>query len=431
MTTLHETAYPSLKPDPTPRELAELYTPTEDEQRLAAGIGMRALPRMAALIHLKVFQRLGYFIPLAEVPPAIREHIAQQVGAARPPLAADLKRFEASGSRMALFAALRRHLNVKPLNSAGHAWLEVVANTAAETKHAVADIINVMLEELVHHRYELPAFSTLDRMAFRAREKSNSRYFSAITRQLTAHTKALIDGLLKTATGESASPWQMLKREPKRPTNKETRTYIQHIRRLQYLVEQLPKPDVPVPKLKQFRHLARALDAAEMAQLKPQKRYALAVIFIRAQHAQSLDDAADLFIRLMQNLENNARQKLLSFQQERVQKTDMLVGQLKDILGAYQLEGTDSQRVEAISTTLVAEVDELLNECEQHLAYAGRNHLPFLLQPYKMVRAQLLNCIGIASPKASSEDHVVERLIEALYKLRDNRADIVLLDTIL
>ena len=37
MTTLHETAYPSLKPDPTPRELAELYTPTEDEKLLAAG----------------------------------------------------------------------------------------------------------------------------------------------------------------------------------------------------------------------------------------------------------------------------------------------------------------------------------------------------------------------------------------------------------
>ena len=69
----------------------------------------------------------------------------------------------------------------------------------------------------------------------------------------------MIDSLLKTATGESVSAWQMLKREPKRPTNKETRTYIQHIRRLQYLVEQLPKPDVPVPKLKQFRHLARAI----------------------------------------------------------------------------------------------------------------------------------------------------------------------------
>lgn len=96
-----------------------------------------------------------------------------------------------------------------------------------------------------------------------------------------------------------------------------------------------------MPKLKQFRLLARALNASEMAELKPQKRYALAVIFIRAQHAQSLDDAADLFIRLMQNLENNARQKLLLFQQERVHKTDMLVGQLRDILSAYQLEGSD------------------------------------------------------------------------------------------
>ena len=105
------------------------------------------MPRMAALIHLKVFQRLGHFIPLAEVPPAIREHIAQQASLVRPPLAADLKCFEASGSRTALFAALRRHLNVKPLNPAGHAWLEVVADTAAETKHAVADIINVKLEE--------------------------------------------------------------------------------------------------------------------------------------------------------------------------------------------------------------------------------------------------------------------------------------------
>ena len=53
MTTLHETAYPSLKPDPTPRELAELYTPTEDEQRLAASIGKRALPRMAPSLTIR------------------------------------------------------------------------------------------------------------------------------------------------------------------------------------------------------------------------------------------------------------------------------------------------------------------------------------------------------------------------------------------
>src|SRR3546814_13580853 len=129
MTTLHETAYPSLKPDPTPRELAELYTPTKDEQLLAAGIGKRALPRMAALIHLKVFQRLGYFISLADVPPVIREHIAQQVGVVRPPPGADLKRFQASGSRTALFATFRLHPHIKPTNPGGPTRMALVANT--------------------------------------------------------------------------------------------------------------------------------------------------------------------------------------------------------------------------------------------------------------------------------------------------------------
>lgn len=423
MTSLHETAYPRLKPDPSPKELAEIYTPSGKELVFVSTLAKRPLARVAALMHLKLFQRLGYFIHLADVPETIRDHIVSRTGIARPPAFTDLKRFEASGSRQNIAAALRRYLNVRPLDTAGNTWLGHIANTAAETRHVVADIINVMLEELVHHRYELPAFSALDRIAIRAREDIHRQHFAAISDQLSPSAKALIDTLLKTESREKFSGWQMLKREPKKPTNKETRSYLQHIRRLQHLVEQLPKPDIPVPKLRQYRFMARALDASEMVELKPQKRYALAVIFIRAQYAQNLDDAADLFIRLMQNLENLAVQKLLDFQQERVQRTDMLVNQLKDILTAYTLDGTDTQRVHAIGTTFVAEVDELLAECEQHLAYAGRNHLPFLLQPYKMVRAQLLNCIQIVSPQTSTEDRVIEKMIEALDKLRTNRSD--------
>lgn len=425
MTTLHETAYPRLKPDPSPKELAEVYTPTREELAFVAAIVKRPAPRVAVLMHLKLFQRLGYFIRLVDVPEAIREHIVVHAGVVRSPTSIDLKRFEASGSRPKILAALRRYLDVKPVDEAGAAWLEHVAETAAETKHAIADIINVLLEELVHHRYELPAFSTLDRLAFRSREKINHQHFIGIAEQLTPQAKSLIDALLKTVPGETSSGWQMLKREPKKPTNKETRSYIHHIRRLQHLVEQLPTPDIPMPKLKQYRLLARALDAGEMAELKAQKRYALAVIFILSQYAQTLDDAADLFIRLMQNLDNLARQKLLDFQQERVQRTDMLVGQLKDILAAYQLNGTDTQRVEAIGTTFVADIDQLLAECEVHMAYAGRNHLPFLLQPYKSVRAQLLNCLEIVSPKSSTEDQIIERMLGALQALRTSRNDVV------
>jgi dynactin complex subunit len=146
-------------------------------------------------------------------------------------------------------------------------------------------------------------------LAIQAREKIHDIHFAGISDQLDDKVKVLIDSLFKVTSGETSSTWNTLKREPKKPTNKETRSYLQHIHRIQLLVDQLPKPDIPVPKLKQYRYIARSLNAAEMAELKPQKRYALAVIYIRSQLSQALDDAADLFLRMLQKLENQARNK--------------------------------------------------------------------------------------------------------------------------
>ncbi|MBD4201751.1 hypothetical protein GUH48_09355, partial [Xanthomonas citri pv. citri] len=85
-----------------------------------------------------------------------------------------------------------------------------------------------------------------------------------------------------------------------------------------------------VPKLKQFRAMARAYDASELAELAPDKRYALATILIRAQHAKTLDDAAELFIKQVRGLENTAQQKLLAYQLEHAKRADFLIGQLKE-----------------------------------------------------------------------------------------------------
>jgi len=129
-------------------------------------------------------------------------------------------------------------------------------------------------------------------------------------------------------------------------------------------------------------------------------------------------------------MENLARQKLLQHQQERTQRTDFLVEQLRDVLTAYKTDGTDTQRVDAIEGSLIADIEALLQECEEHLAYAGRNYLPFLLGPYKAVRAQLLNCIQIVSPKASSEDPIIEKMIRVIEALRSTRHDQVSLSAL-
>lgn len=429
MTLIHETAYPRLKADPTPHDLQNVYTLTAEEITFIDQIAKRPAARTVAFLYLKLFQRLGYFVKINDIPTLIRQYIVTQAGYQRPPKLEELKQFDKSSSRNKLIADLRRFLNVRPLDAQGQAWLSNVAETAADNRHVVADIINVMLEELVHHRYELPAFSTLDRLAVQAREKIHETHYESISNQLDSQVKTLIDSLFKVGAGETSSAWNLLRREPKKPTNKETRYYLQHIRRLQLLVDQLPRPDIPVPKLKQYRYIARSMDASEMAELKPQKRYALAVIYIRSQFAKTLDDAADLLLRMLNKLDNQARTKLLEYQQDHIQQTDRLVEQLKEMLLAYRIDGDDHQRIEAISSSLITDVDDLLTICDEHMAYAGRNHLPFLVQPYKALRAQLLNCIEIINPQSTSEDDTLVRMIKALQSLRNNRHEIIPLST--
>ncbi len=352
------------------------------------------------------------------------QHVAQTLGMRRVP-ADRLAGYDASGAKRGHLAQLRAFLNVCPLDAAGRDWLGTVAETAARTKHIVPDIVNVMLEELVHHRFELPAFSTLERIAIAARERVHDAHYRQIADALSPTMRTLIDNLLLTPPGSHHSDWHTLKREPKRPTNKEVRHYLRHIQRLRILAEQLPPIDVSVPKLKQFRAMARALDAAELAELVPIKRYALAAIFIRSQYRKTLDDAADLFIRLIQNLENTAQQKLIAYQLEHSKRADALIGQLREILQAYQVEGTDTERVGAIAGVLVADIALLTAECDEHMAYAGRNYLPFLLAPYGTLRPLLFNCLEIMGLRAASQDPSMERMIGAVLALRSQRRETI------
>src|SRR3546814_8602030 len=120
MTTLHETAYPRLKPDPTAKELQEIYTPTEAERLCVAAIATGPATRLALLLPLKLFQRLGYFTPLAEVPERIVQHHARPVGLRRVPTDR-LASYAASGSHPKPPRHLRPFLNFGPPAAAGRA----------------------------------------------------------------------------------------------------------------------------------------------------------------------------------------------------------------------------------------------------------------------------------------------------------------------
>ena len=156
MPSVHETAYPRLRASITAKDLDEVYTPNAEEISQANILAQGFTANLCFLVLLKTFQRLGYFALLRDVPSQIISYIAKSIGGL--PLVVDTEAYDTSGTRRRHVAAIRRYLKV---NAYGPEAKKVISDAvwrAAETKEDLADIINVAVEELVRHNFELPAF---------------------------------------------------------------------------------------------------------------------------------------------------------------------------------------------------------------------------------------------------------------------------------
>ncbi|MEU7858345.1 DUF4158 domain-containing protein [Nonomuraea sp. NPDC049141] len=75
MTSIDRTAYPRFARVMSARELAETFTPTDDEVDWARGRTQDEQHLLALLVWLKSYQRLGYFPKLDQVPSAAAAHV--------------------------------------------------------------------------------------------------------------------------------------------------------------------------------------------------------------------------------------------------------------------------------------------------------------------------------------------------------------------
>ncbi len=403
MPGIRDTAYPQLKASPSAKELDEVYTPTVVELVWAEERTRQDAPRVGLLALLKTFQRLGYFVPLAEVPLPILEHVSQQAGCSvLPP---DLARYDASSARRRQMLLVRDYVGVKAWGEEAQQALRQASREAAHTLEDLADIINYTLEQLVRQRFELPGFSLLHRAAQQARAAINREYHALVCQRLGGRSRQQLETLLTRVGEEATSPWYRLKSEPKQPTAQNNRDFLEH---LDWLREQAIAADlfagIPDIKVKQFAAEARSLDVASMNDLREPKRLTLAAALVLAQTARALDDVADMFVRLVQRLHNQAFVALQKHQDEHVERTDHLVATLHDVTLAYQSEGTAEERLSAIGLVLEPETERILEECEAHQATAGRKHLPFLTRFYSHQRAALFRFLESVPLVSTSAD---------------------------
>src|SRR3954470_7684257 len=166
MPVIAETAYPRLPAEPEPAEL-EAFTPEPAEIAFARQKTRQPGPRLALLVLLKTFQRLGRVVRFADVPTGIIDHIAAAAGLASN--TGELVGYGDTTYRVRLAALVRGYVGVTGYNREGRGIAARACIEAARTRDDLADIVNAGLEELLRQRREVPAFGALLKLARAAR----------------------------------------------------------------------------------------------------------------------------------------------------------------------------------------------------------------------------------------------------------------------
>lgn len=422
MPSPHETAYPRLKSTLTTHELDEIYTPTKAEVNLSCQVTKGPRARLGFLVLLKSFQRLGYFPRLESVSKQIIHHVAQKSELPVPP--DGLEGYDEAGTRARHQSVIREVLRVQPFGSgARRVVVEAVAD-AAQTKNDLADLINVAIEELVRHRYELPVFGVLERAARHVRAVVARRYYRTVSARLTEPARIQFDALLEVTPTPHFSKWNQLRQDPGKATLTELKLAVD---RVTWLTQENGNAaalvGLPPAKITHFAAEAAVMDAARMRLLESRKRYTLMVCLVAVQAAKALDDVAEMLIKRMLTIHQKAKEALEAYRERHQSRTDALILTLHDIVLAYRGEGSIEQRFHAIDALLGSRSQQVLADCEAHTAYAGNNYLPFLWNSYKSHRATLFRILKLIRFRSTSQDTSVEEALRFLLTKETSRVE--------
>lgn len=368
---------------------------------------------LALMVMLKSFQRLGYFVDLESVPTAIIAHVRKSLN-----FSGKVSAIPSVRSRRYYQQAIRVYLNVKPYDrTASKLAATVIAGAAVVMEHP-ADLLNVAIEELVKERYELPAFSTLDRLVGHIRSVTNNRLFQRIGARLSESEQVYLDLLLEPNCPDSVATLNLLKSPPKRATLSHLKELLKKFNQLISFGDARQKLSAIAPtKVKYFAAFAKSLDSSELREFKPSKRRTLLLCLLYRAQVKTRDHLVEMFLKRIQTIQNQAKTRLQELREQHLAQTSALLGVLSQIL-AVSHETPDA-------TTLGNQVQSvlegnggaalLLQQCEEISAYNTHNYLPLLWRFYSRHRKSLFELVrSLDIRSTTSEESVIEALVFVL-----------------
>jgi len=393
MLSIVDTGYPRLRASYSPAQLERDYRPSAAELLWVRSSARDKGLQVALLALFKTTQVLGHFVLLGDIGPEMMRYFARSLkfsGSLR-----GLAGYDRSGTRVRHLALLRAQLEIRSLDDAGRTLMRAAAREAALVREDVLDLVQRQLEELVRARYELPPFSRVLETALEVTEEVNAELYAAVVAVLTPLECDQLERLWNVEGEAQSTPWNALRSDPGKLSSK---TVDAAITRFHWMNSELPYPQLegvlPQSKREQFGEEARNLHAGQMKLLERSKRLALGAILLVERRVRLLDDLAGMLVKGVSGLHNDARETHALEELKRLARAGVLVGTLKQIVLAYQKEGSNEDRYQGISRTLEGRDDTLLEACQAFELAGLEAYFPFLGKHFPSRRKMLLDLLG-------------------------------------
>ena len=392
--------YPKLAQRLTAADLHRIFGPTYKERQWAPTVARSPSSQVALLVQLRIFQTVGRFLPMKDVPASGIEHVAQKLGV------------ECETRVVYAHATLYRHqaavLEYLGVTSWGDQARELAISTmtkVAKARTDPADLINTAVDALVRHRFELPALIALRRLAGTVHSMVNGAQWREVCAHLTAKQRCALEALLKVESQTQESQFAQLCRAPGRASRKNLKALIE---RHQWL-QNLPDPTAALQaladsKVLQWANAARRLKAPELRRYVKPRRHALLLAVIRQARGQVLDDLTQMLLKLVGKVESKSADRLEEWYVTRHHQTDSLIRAFHESLIVHESAEEPVRKVARLEALFTAHGgrEKLKESCAQHLRHEKQNWRPFVLPVFERLRSTLLRVAGILPLQATA-----------------------------
>lgn len=374
MVEVEKTAYPRFSKHKklTDKILQTIYTPSQEEILLAEKHTKDSNNKLKFLFLLKSFQKLGYFLPIKEIPKQIKTHIAECLLLP--------ENSEIDYSNKATFHSHKQIIRTfLMINSFDQNARELAHNIGMDRAYRInnlPDIVNGIIEELIYNRYELPAFSTLCKIAGNCRITANNNVFKKISDQISVNIKQSLEELIKVTTNNK-SGYNAIKQLPRKPSiNNLSDFTAQHDWALSFGTFDKYLFGITKSKTAELVKEAKLIDVNGLKDLNLEKRISLIVCLLYDAQITGVDNLIKMVCKIINNAHKQAKRKLEQLRLEnkwKMVEVIELLSEMLDLIATNDEEKLLEHLKEKVDSK--GSIQDLKDLCAQMIAFAKQDHL--------------------------------------------------------